>query len=146
MVSQVDFYLSAGERPQSQPLLACRLAAKAFDHNLKSYILASDKRQVRILDQLLWTYDDCSFIPHEALLTVDAPSTPCPVLIGSIDAEKTGFDVLISLCPDIPQHYQNYHRIADIIATDETSVALARKRFRYYREQGYSPNFHELKS
>ena len=103
MVSQVDFYLSAGERPQSQPLLACRLAAKAFDHNLKSYILASDKRQVRILDQLLWTYDDCSFIPHEALLTVDAPSTPCPVLIGSIDAEKTGFDVLISLCPDIPQ-------------------------------------------
>ena len=141
MSPQVDFYQATGSRPGVECLLACRLAAKAFGHELTTWILTTDSEQVRYLDQLLWTYDDCSFVPHE-------PSTgdgrgECPVVIAHHEPEPAAFDVLISLCDNLPGH-RDYRRIIDVITGGDNGVARARERFRHYRTQGFEPNYHQL--
>ena len=146
MPPQVDFYLPALKQQNAQHLVACRLAAKAYHQGLNSYILVNEERQARQLDQLLWCYDDCSFIPHELLPPPDVAIPASPIRIGNVDVAQTGFEVLISLQAEIPANYIQYQRIIDVIANAEGEKVKARKRYRFYLDQGFSPNYHNLDS
>ncbi len=143
MTEQVDFYLVDCVDPGEKLKFACRVAHQAFSQGLKVYLQTNDLSQSEELDKLLWTFSQNSFIPHAIVGMRALKWEDFPVQIGSKDNVQgvvEDVDVLISLLVDIPQQYEQYRRIVDLITADLSDKAAGRIRYRFYRDAGLKPN------
>lgn len=147
-MTRIDFYVLPDADPAQRPLLACKLAEKAYSQGLKVYIHTASEQEAQQLDELLWTFRDGSFLPHaiHSAVTGDPP----PILLGH-DHEPAGqpdshWDVLINLGNDIPRFFGRFQRVAELVDQRTELLAQSRERFRYYRERGYELNTHPLKA
>jgi DNA polymerase-3 subunit chi len=98
---------------------------------------------VQQIDDLLWTFRDGSFVPHEVL---ENPSTepPAPITIGCESAPSRDCDLLINLSEEIPAIAESFPRVAEIVTSDEGARTRSRKRFVDYRERGHTLDTHKL--
>ena len=70
---RVDFYVTADAGEQARLRLACRIAEKAYFAKQKVVVLCDDAEGLRRFDELLWTFGEGTFVPHD---TVAAAGTP----------------------------------------------------------------------
>src|SRR6266702_792652 len=115
---RVDFYI-LDESPSTARLkVACRLAEKAYLAAQTALVWHTDAEELKAFDELLWTFMDGSFVPHE-MLTGKASSDDSPVLLSAGMAPPADFDVIINLAPAIPGCLSKTRRIAEIIDGDD---------------------------
>jgi DNA polymerase-3 subunit chi len=142
-MAKVDFYVlpASGEKARQQ--FACRLAEKAYRLDNSVHIHVADADSLQKLDDLLWTFRDGSFVPHETLgSTADESQTP--VTIGYDDSPRKDCDLLINLGDSVPASVASFPRVAEVVTSDEDSKNLSRQRFVDYREQGHTLDTHKL--
>lgn len=142
-MSRVDFYILAGTGESSRHGFACRLAEKAYRLKNTVHIHTANRQQAEVLDQLLWTFRDGSFVPHQ-LCGVPGKSTGAPVTIGFDEAEIADQDLLINLTDGIPEKAASFPRVAELVTSDEESRQKSRKRFVDYRELGAELTTHNI--
>lgn len=141
-MTSIDFYLIGNNSANKNDTLACRLTNKAFRLGHQVYLHTHEERQTRYIDQLLWTFQAGSFIPHA--VSNEQTDEPLPVLIGHQAPPVAFGQVLINLNPEVPPFFSQFERVVDIVSNDEEQKQLARQRFRYYRDRGYTLNTHNL--
>lgn len=137
---QVDFYITKETSPQFAFRTVCRIAEKAHQAGLTVHILTNNDSDTEKLDTLLWTFRDRSFIPHEINTST---TVACPVTIGAENGPAEA-EMLINVSNQIPENIKHFQRIAEIIDNQTESIHAGRERYRFYREQGYEPQHHEV--
>lgn len=138
----VDFYLLANDNAQARYMLACRLLEKAFVRGHQVFVYCNDRAQAEHIDELLWTFKEDSFIPHN--LQGEGPQAPPPIQIGH-HQEPRGFnDILLNLAEEIPPFFARFRRIIEIVSSDEAAKEQSRLHYRHYRAQGCELRTHEL--
>ncbi len=142
-MSRVDFYVIPGSDESARQLFACRLAEKAYRLDNTIHIVAADPQAVRQIDDLLWTFRDGSFVPHEVAGQSPADS-PAPITIGCETAPDRRCDLLINLRDEIPTTASSFPRVAEIVTSDEDAKARSRRRFVDYRDRGHTLDTHML--
>jgi DNA polymerase-3 subunit chi len=123
-------------------LLACRLADKAYNLGHTVYILTASEAQAAVLDDLLWTFRQDSFIPHERYPLAGEESSP--VLVGAILPAEVNAQVLINFTDVLPEGFERFERVVELVDSQPEVLAKSRERFRQYREQGLTPETHKL--
>ena len=141
---KVDFYLLSDTEPRARLRTACRLAEKAYEQGHTVALRTSGAAQTAELDELLWTFSDRSFVPHSVWPGDAEVAAETPVLIGSGALPSTHRDVLVNLGDDTPPDVETYARVLEVVGADEDARALARSRWRRYRDVGASPESHKL--
>jgi len=141
-MTRIDFYVLENSEPQAQDRLACRIADKAWSQQNQVYIHTNTAQQSEHLDQLLWVFQDGSFLPHCLYNTDHASETP--VLIGHDHEPEQITDVLINLADEVPPFYSRFQRVVELVAGDEATKQKARARYKYYRDRGYAIETHKL--
>jgi DNA polymerase-3 subunit chi len=141
---RVDFYILEESSATARLKLACRLAEKAYLAAQTALVWHTDTEELRAFDELLWTFMDGSFVPHE-MLTAKASSDDSPVLLSAGMAPPADFDVIINLAPDIPGCLSKTRRIAEIIDGDDARRRAGRARFKAYRDLGIQPASHNVR-
>lgn len=141
-MTRIDFYVSPNQASEAHLQLACRIVEKAYGQNNRVYIYLPDPQQAKQLDDLLWVFNQGSFIPH--CQQADSQQTSSPVLIGEGDPPEQQQDVLINLGNNVPNFFSRFERVVEIVSGDENTRNLARNRFKFYRERGYPLESHEL--
>jgi len=137
-MTRIDFYSNAEPKLQ----LACQLVAKAVGQSLRVLILAPEETTVRAIDKLLWTFPATGFQPH--CMVGDPHAAETPVLIAR-DCDALPHDeVLLNLGADSPASFSRFHRLIELVATDDDDRAAGRMRFRFYRDRGYEIHHHDL--
>ena len=142
-MSRVDFYILGESGESARHVFACRLAEKAYRLSNSVHIRTADASLTTRIDELLWTFRDGSFVPHEIV----SPGKPAvaPVTIGSINSgEPASSDLLINLAPDLPGSIAAFPRVAEIVSSDEGSRLQSRQRFAAYRDQGHTLETHNI--
>ena len=140
-MTRIDFYIS--ERPGDAERVACRLTEKAYHKGLKVVLHCPDQDRLRRLDDLLWTFRQGSFLPHE-MITGDEPPEAAPILLSARPEPPEG-DVLINLDADVPPSFASHPRVLEIVDGDENSRRAGRARFKFYRDRGYPLQTHNLR-
>lgn len=141
-MTRVDFYILEDARPDASHRFTCKLTEKAYKQGHEVYINTASEQQMRQLDDLLWTFRDGSFIPHDCYLASEPAAQG--ILLGH-DVEPEGpNDVLINLAGDIPTFFSRFNRVAELVAGDVTERESARTRYRFYKDRGYTLNTHKL--
>jgi len=141
---RVDFYILEESSATARLKLACRLAEKAYLAAQTALVWHTDTEELKAFDELLWTFMDGSFVPHE-MLTAKASSDDSPVLLSAGMAPPADFDVIINLAPDIPACLSKTRRIAEIIDGDDARRRAGRARFKAYRDLGIQPASHNIR-
>jgi len=142
-MARVDFYLLKGAGVDSRYSFACRLAEKAYRLNNTVHIHVLSQSDVERVDDLLWTFRDGSFVPHDTLQN-SASVRRSPVTIACGTAAIEPCDLLINLCDEIPACAEAFPRVAELVSSDETCKQESRKRFAAYRDQGHTLETHNI--
>lgn len=138
-MTKVDFYiLETGSREHT----ACKLVEKAYNLGHRVYVHTASDEQARHVDELLWTFRDGSFLPHEQYR--HGQETASPILVGAVAAPDTDSEVLINLAPDVPLFFSRFLRVAEVIGIQEEDKQQGRERFRFYRDRGYPLDTHQI--
>ena len=87
-----------------------------------------------MLDDLMWTYKDISFLPH-GLIDDDADGNT--ITIGWEGEVSNSNEVLINLSSNVPEFVDNFKRIIEIVPADNADKQRARDRYRQYRQAGF---------
>ncbi|MDZ7643938.1 MAG: DNA polymerase III subunit chi [Woeseiaceae bacterium] len=142
-MARIDFYVLGSPRDDARWEFACRLTEKAYRLDHTVHILAPDRARAEMLDELLWTWREGSFVPHA--LSADAGAEPVPVTIGhDRDSCRAGRDLLINLSDDLPDNIKAFPRVAEIVTSDDDLRRQSRARYASYREQGHTLDTHKL--
>ncbi|MEJ1966595.1 MAG: DNA polymerase III subunit chi [Gammaproteobacteria bacterium] len=142
--TRVDFYVSESTAPRDRLRTACRVVEKAYLAGHSVLVWHTDLEELREFDELLWTFGDGSFVPHEAITASGFSSAP--VLLTSAVTPAEGFDVLVNLAPEVPACVAAARRIAEFIDGDADRRQAGRARFRAYKERGWPPTTHNLRA
>ena len=140
---RVDFYVIEGTGNAARLRVACRLAEKAYLASQRALIWHTDRAELEMLDELLWTFADGSFVPHD-WLTPNA-AAEAPVLLSAASPPVEPFDFVVNLAAERPPFLQLTRRVAEIVDGDEERRRAGRARFKAYRELGAEPVTHTLR-
>ncbi len=137
---RVDFYILAAAGEDARRRFACRLAEKAYRLSHRVHLHTDDAAAAEAMDELLWTFRDGSFVPHDGLPN----GTDAPVTIGHGSAAPADPDLLINLAREVPDFATRFDRIAELVGGDEETRQQGRQRFIFYRDKGYPLDTHEI--
>jgi len=141
-MTRVDFYILPDQAEKNRLILACRLAEKAFKQGHSIYIHTASKQSSTQLDELMWTFRQGSFVPHQ-LVTADSEHSP--VLIGhQQEAPDDQADVLLNMATEVPLFFSRFQRVAELVNQADEIRTQARTRFKFYRDRGYPMHTHNL--
>jgi DNA polymerase-3 subunit chi len=142
-MARIDFYVMAGSGESVRQRFACRLAEKAYRLKNTVHIEVADPGAVRIMDEMLWTFRDGSFVPHDVLQPGDSDAL-APVTIGTHSVDQPNPDLVINLTGEIPEGKASFARIAEIVTSDDNCKVSSRQKFAAYREEGHSLETHKI--
>jgi DNA polymerase-3 subunit chi len=142
-MSQVDFYVLNASGETNRQHFACRLAEKAYRLNNRVHIKVADQQSAAQIDELLWTFRDGSFVPHE-ILQQSGSKSEAPVTIGSDALPAADCDLLINLSNSVSESSASFARVAEIVTSDDESKKRGRKHFVEYRNGGHTLESHKL--
>lgn len=122
--------------------MACRLLEKAYQRNHRVFVYCENQNDAMLLDELLWTYKDDSFIPHN--LQGEGPEPPPAVQIG-YQGEPRGFnDILINMASTIPVFHTRFRRIIEIVLDNDVAKEISRQHYRAYRAKQCDLHTHPI--
>ncbi|GAB4393863.1 MAG: DNA polymerase III subunit chi [Gammaproteobacteria bacterium] len=143
MATQVDFYLlqnAIGKDACEQ--FACRLLNKIYRQNQQAAVLLTDSHSAEQFNDLLWTFNDISFVPHRLV----TENNPAPIVLGwSLDSFPADLHTLIiNLTNQALVSTTTLQRIIEIVASDPNSKQAGRTRYRAYQQQAYTLHTHTI--
>jgi len=106
-------------------------------------VLCDDAEVLRRFDELLWTFGDGSFVPHDTVTAAGAPcDTPVALTTGALPADHT--DVLVNLGNAVPASFEKFARVAEFLDARPEVRAAGRDRFKIYRGKSIEPQTHSV--
>ena len=138
----VDFFVLDGADERARWRFACRQIEQAYLAGDRVLVCLEDDAQLAAFDDLLWTFGDRSFVPHEPLgADADWETTPVQLCTAATAAEPRG--VIVNLASVLPAAVPGCERVLEIIDADPQRREAGRLRFRKYRDLGIKPNTHQ---
>jgi DNA polymerase-3 subunit chi len=141
---RVDFYVSEEAGEPARLRLACRVAEKAYLARQKVVVLSDDAESLRKFDELLWTFGDGTFVPHD----IFRGGTPCdaPVALTTSALPAAHVDVLMNLGSVVPPAFETFARVAEFLDARPEIRAAGRERFKVYRAKAIEPQTHNVQA
>lgn len=140
-MTEVDFHFNAPDKLA----YACRLLRKAYLKGARLVVVTEPESLVS-LDTALWTWAAEEFLPHSR--EGDAPHvvarSPIQLLSVVPTPPGNGATVLVNLRSTMPDGYEGYRRVIEVVSTDPRDRELARPRWMQYRSAGIEPRRHDL--
>ena len=145
-MTRIDFYIIEQGSTEKTDAFICKLTEKAWSQNNAVYIHTMDEAHSSKYDELLWIFNETSFVPHQLDSKEFVENAKQTVLIGhQSSADITHHhDVLINLHHEAPSFFSQFERVAEIITSDETSKIKGRERYQFYRDRGYALETHKM--
>jgi DNA polymerase-3 subunit chi len=136
-VARIDFHFNVEHRVH----YACRVTRKARAAGKRMVVYTRDTSRLAQFDAALWTFSALDFLPH---VYSDSPlAADTPVLLALNAEHAPAADVLLTLDDEAPPQFEElfarFERVIEVVSRDENDRALARLRFKSYRERGLAP-------
>jgi DNA polymerase-3 subunit chi len=139
---RIDFYVSDEAGADVRLRLACRVAEKAYLAKQKVVVLLDDSETLKRLDELLWTFGDGSFVPHDTVAAGAACEAPVALTTGPLPPDHA--DVLLNLGGALPPAFEKFARVAEFLDGRPEVRAAGRERFKAYRGKFLEPQTHNV--
>lgn len=138
-MTEVSFHVNAPDKLA----YACRLLRKAVGSGAR-VVVTGEGDLLRELDAALWTFAPLEFVPHCRGGAQPAVLVASPVVLAESAQDAPHQQVLVNLGAAVPQGFERFERLIEVVSQDEEELQLARRRWKHYADRGYGPVKHEL--
>ncbi|MEI6600127.1 MAG: DNA polymerase III subunit chi [Comamonadaceae bacterium] len=138
-MTEVAFHFNA---PDSLAY-ACRLLRKAVGSGAK-VVVTGPAETLQELDALLWTFSATDFVPHCLADSEAHVVAASPVVLATSIASPAHQQVLLNLGRLVPEGFDRFERVIELVGQDEQQRQLARARWKQYTDRGYAITRHDL--
>ena len=139
-MTEISFYVGKNDTLRDRLILACRVIQKAYDKGYHVHIHTDAESTSRLLDDLLWTWQPNSFIPHALVDNAKEER----VIIAHDYEPNQNCDYLINLSNAQPKFFSRFERMGEILDQTPDILTDGRKRYAYYRDRGYTLKYYQL--
>lgn len=123
---------------------ACRLLRKAVGSGAKVLVVA-DAAALHRLDTDLWATSPTDFVAHCGSAADTVMLRRSSVLLASqVLPVSAQHKVLVNLAHVMPEGFEEFERVIEVVGTDDADRDRARVRWRQYTERGYKIHRHDL--
>ena len=141
-MTQIEFYSVDDEENKLPYSHLTEVVKRGYRKSQKVFIHTDDKRMAEKIDEMLWTHDAKSFLPHQ-LVGEDENIKP-PIEIGCGQEPTIQPDILINLATEVPLFFSHFKWVFEYAFGDDENKEKARDRFKFYRERGYPLNHRKI--
>lgn len=128
----VEFHFNAPDKAA----YAFRLLRKAVAKGAKVAV-TGEPAFLRELDSTLWTREALDFIPH-CMSTAPANVVDAtPIVLCDSARSSPHHDVLVNLGTEVPEGFERFERLIEVVSLEEGDRAVARSRWQHYKSRGY---------
>jgi DNA polymerase-3 subunit chi len=136
-VTEIRFY-HLTRMPLERALPA--LLERALAAGMRAVVIASSEERVEALNQLLWTYEERSFLPHGSRR--DGRPERQPVWVTTEDENPNGATCLVLTDGALSNRVGEYQRCLDLFdGQDPAAVEAARARWKAWKEAGHQLSY-----
>ena len=139
MSKKVDFYVYELSDYHLYQKLVCNIIEETYNQRENILLLCENAESCEAFDELLWTFKDISFIPHEKKCKYKI-TTQCINL-----AKKDRSPTLINLTYSFPDFFESHSRVIEMSGYDENSRQKARQNFKKYKTMNFEINSISIK-
>ena len=123
---------------------ACRLLRKATGAGSR-IVVTGEPELLRRLDTELWTFSALEFIPHAHVASAEAQVVAAsPVVLADSPRGTPHQEVLVNLGGPVPEGFERFERLIELVSQDEPDRLQARARWKHYADRGYAITRHDL--
>lgn len=138
-MTRIEFHFNTSERL----LHTCRLVRKARAQGSRIAVTGAPVT-LKQLDAELWRFHDVSFLAHCTVQDPPEIQRASPVALGP-DPHAWGInEVLLNLGDEVPDGFERFARLIEIVSSDDHGRAQARLRWKHYKSLGYELLQHDL--
>lgn len=125
---------------------ACLLTEQAWLAGERVLVWLDSPDDMARFDDLLWTFGDRSFVPHEPLAADPAGSeAPVQLHAGALpEGIGRAFSTLVTLRDEPQPATLAFANVIEVVDAEPACRNAGRARFRWYREQGVTPQHIEV--
>ena len=141
-MTDVWFYHLEG-RSLEQVLPA--LLDRSLQRGWRAVVQAGSPERVEVLDQLLWTYEDASFLPHGTARDGKPETQPVYLTDGPENPNGASFRLFVDnaeIAPVLDSEGQRYARVVLVFdGHDDDAVGSARQQWSALKKAGHSVSY-----
>lgn len=131
----VEFHILSEAGDIARMRYACQLVDAAYSQGKRIVIHVSDDNEAQKLDDMLWTFRDQAFIPHEIATAQSPANARIMALIGTSVPDSFSTQ-LINIGTAIPAKLESLQHVIEVVDADAQRKQQARERYKQYRELG----------
>jgi len=141
-MTEISFYhLTLSNIESALPKLLERVIASGK----RALVRVESEERVSIINSILWTYDQSSFLPHGTIKEGRAASQP--IWITEKYENPNESDVLVVLDGNETPDLDDFERCLEVFnGADDAAVDVARARWRHYTNSGYTITYWQQSS
>ena len=121
----------------------CRLLRKALATGAK-IVVTGTSDALQKLDADLWDVSPTDFLPHCAESASSGVVTKSPVILVQSLQSVLHHEVLINLDVAIPDGFERFQRVIEIVSKDDDDKFGARLRWKQYASSGFALTRHNF--
>jgi DNA polymerase-3 subunit chi len=138
-LTEIAFHFNADDRLN----YLCRLLRKAVAGGAK-LVVTGPVNVLAQLDMALWTFSASDFIAHCGIDASQPIREKSPVVLTcAVDSALTT-RVLVNLNESVPDGFEVFQRLIEIVTYDESDKKAARARWKFYADAGCQMVRHDL--
>ncbi len=132
-MTAIRFYVNLPDRLG----YACRLLRKAQAMG-SVVVVTGEGEDLQALDQALWTFSAQDFVPH-ARVGAAPPEVVArsPIVLSADPLAAPSRGLLVNLGAQVPEGFEQFERLFELVPEDEALVQAGRERWRHYKSQGH---------
>ena len=144
-MTRIDFYVLDSPAADRHDRMMCRIVEKAWQQGHSVYVQCQDREAAQAFDDLLWQFQDTSFVPHvlDGVAGGEADND-VRVMVGTAAIAAPVPDVLVNLASHVPDSASSFARVVESAGYDDASRTAARARYRHYQDRGFPLNTHKV--
>lgn len=140
-------FYKARNKDELQSMI-CMLCAAYYAKGDRVLVQFSDAELYTQLDNLLWTYEDCSFLPHGKADKVFASELPILLTMGGENVNNAEILVVVAgadLAQMKEKNVENFYKeiVVAFDNSDPKQVEIARAQWAQLKQKNYQMYFHK---
>ena len=124
---------------------SCRLLRKIYLSG-STVAVTAEPDLLAELDMLLWSFSATEFVPHCMADALPETVVATPVVLVAPLAGNFARGVLLNLGLGIPEGFEKFGRLIEVVSQSSDDVQAGRGRWRDYAGRGYDLKRHDLAS
>lgn len=145
-MTEVTFHFNVPDKMN----YVCRILRKASQAKAR-VVVTGPPKELQTLDEALWTFSPHSFVTHcWSTDHITKTQLSCVVLqpfeAGATQATAPlpHHEILLNFAPFMPESYETFERVIEVVGLGEEDKTHARERWKTYSQRGYTLVKHDL--